>query len=305
MSLWNGSSKRQQCDCNSHLSVNSRCAACAAENRSNHWSILRSQRWCRCALCHWEKRWGFLLRTALRSWLCGRLPNAQILCKKWFQLQWHLWTRWNRANSQSLLCVIQITGTAQKETRDSCRKLGECTQKEIKAGARRFKLLNLCGQIKTASVNGLDMAALEKEKECTAKMAKSKNFFLVLLSGEDLHQEFFVIMYHPGRTFVICSAHQVTQKRVPIGKGTAANQQEACLRQQGINNPNPRKHFHADLKQAVQEQDDTNDNKEVLVLGDFNECLCQRNSGLTDMVKELNSYDLLRASGGKASLTSP
>lgn len=86
------------------------------------------------------------------------------------------------------------------------------------------------------------------------------------------------------------SVHQVTQKRVSVSKSTAGNQQEASPRKQGIKNPNPRKFFCEDLRKAL--QDEIQDNNEVPLLGDFNKCLHEKDCGLTEIVTAFELHDL-------------
>ena len=92
-------------------------------------------------------------------------------------------------------------------------------------------------------------------------------------------------------TYTILSCYQVNDKKIDTGTITNASQQVACLRDKGFKDPNPRKQFYIDLDMFVKEHIKT-DNDELLLLGDFNECLYEHNSGMQKICSKYNLSDL-------------
>lgn len=92
-------------------------------------------------------------------------------------------------------------------------------------------------------------------------------------------------------TYTIVSCYQVNDKKIDTGSITNASQQVACLRQKGFIDPNPRKQFYLDLDLFLKEHIKT-EKDELLLLGDFNECLYEHNSGMQKISSKFNLNDL-------------
>jgi hypothetical protein len=73
------------------------------------------------------------------------------------------------------------------------------------------------------------------------------------------------------RSLIIICAYQVCQKSGKTGTYTAYSQQVSLLRQKGHQNPNPRRHFVADLSALIHQYYTTQ--FDIILMGDFNEVI--------------------------------
>ena len=87
------------------------------------------------------------------------------------------------------------------------------------------------------------------------------------------------------------SRHRVPKKRVDPTSTTAASQQMACLRDKGHMDPNPHKQFYTDLQKFINDHKKTNKD-EVLLMGDFNECLYDHNIGMGKIATTFELHDI-------------
>jgi hypothetical protein len=93
-----------------------------------------------------------------------------------------------------------------------------------------------------------------------------------------------------GRSLVIICAYQVCQKSGKTGTYTFYSQQVALLRQKGHQNPNPRRHFVADLSTLIHKYNTSH--FDIILMGDFNEVIGLDLNGMAKVVQKSYLTDI-------------
>ena len=94
-----------------------------------------------------------------------------------------------------------------------------------------------------------------------------------------------------GKSLVMITAYRVCNGHISTsGASTAFHQQWHLLRLAGHLKPNPREAFISDLTAAIKTWQSAG--TEIILGGDFNECLCDTPDGIRHLVTQCNLVDI-------------